>query len=298
MGAETMDRSIVCRCHRYLAAILCLLGTAAVAGPLPVYRALDLGIGEGQITTDAAGNRVALGPVGGTEYAFPQSSVAFDAAATGNALPKLTNAPVWSPMTYGNPINAYSFYSEDSFHMNRNGVLVGTNVVGVSGHIASASTNVFAATRQPDGSFGSITPLWNSPNNASTGGPMAWPIGINVKDQVLGTSANFGNYDRPTFQLFDLRTGTQTDVEQLLPGWTVRRAMGIDDQGRILIAADSQASKFQEHTFLLTPDGVSAQTITVPEPSALALLALGLAGVARGRRRVRKSGGDIPGAIC
>ncbi len=252
--------------------------------------------GEAQIETDAAGNSVVLAPDGTTEYAFPRSTTTVNTANYLNVLPTLTNAPVSNPMTYGNPQFAYSTYSSQAL-LNQNGTLVTTDLVGVESHSAAAATIVLAAQQQADGTFGPNLTLWSSPNNDYTGGQIAQAIDMNRQNLILGATASPGDPSGSLFLLYNLNTQTQTDLSQILPNWHIDRAVGIDDEGRILVDAVPLNGSGPEQSLLLTPAGVTAQTVATPEPSACAVLGVGLAALAWARRR-RQIGGDTRGDFC
>ncbi len=274
----------------------------AQAATLPAYGVTDLGAGAAQIETDAAGNRVVLAPSGATEFAFPQTTSEVSTQAYLNVLPKLANAPIWDPATYGNPTYAYSYYASSGL-LNQNGYLITTDNVGVDGHIASASSIVFASQQQADGTFGPNSLLWTSPNNALSGGQIAQAIDINRQNLVLGvTTYTEGIFGPPTYLLYDLNTKTETNLSLLLSNllpqnWKIFGAAGIDDQGRILVYAGSYLSEGPEESLLLTPPGVSAQVVSTTEPSSILSFSLLMAGLAWSRAR-GKSGGDRLGNIC
>jgi hypothetical protein len=89
--------------------------------------------------------------------------------------------------------------------------------------------------------------------------------------------------------LYDLGSGKSTDLATVMPtGWHLDSAVALDDQGRILVTADTlNQGNYQVHSFLLTPAGQLSDPTPVPEPTALATLLLGLAGIALRHRRGR-----------
>jgi hypothetical protein len=190
-------------------------------------------------------------------------------------------------MTYGNPKFAYSYFDTFGSFLNKNGVFVGTDLVGVAGHSASSGSIVDTSQRQPDGTFGPLGSLWSSPNNRYSGGTVATVFGLNDRNQVLGISGPAG-LGPNVFLLDDLNTKTLTDLKQLLPpAWHLDSAGSLDNLGRLLVNADlgpSTGDYRDVHTLLLTPAGVSSDPMTVPEPSSLAVLATALGAVALGGR--------------
>lgn len=290
-----MERSLSARsCHVAVAAGLLALAVPAVrADPLPAYTATDLGAGPTSFGSDSTGSRIVVAADGRSAYAFPNNGVPV-AYPTGFTLPPVPNpAPVWSPMTYGNPKNAFSTWEHTL--LTTHGVFIGTDVVGVSGHSASAGTGVYAGTLQPGGTVGPLHLLWSSPNNHELyHAPTAWAIAVNPGETVLGAGTDDRGMSQ-TYLVYDLKSGVKTDLSQVVPGWHVDQALALDDRGRILVTAESSATGWQQHSYLLSPAGVPADPVPVPEPSTLAVIGLGLVAVAL---RGRKSGGDRRRVIC
>ena len=207
---------------RFCLAITLLGATlsTARADNIPAYTVTDLGTGTAQLSTDADGNGIVVAPDGQTTYTFPNTNNHLsDLQSVLPLVPPLNNAPIYNPMTYGDPNNAYSRV-DDGF-LNQNGLFVGRNLYGVAGHIAGAGSLVFASQRQADGSFGPLSTLWGSPNNDSTGGQIAEAKFLNNQDQVLGMSGVAGpnSYYMKDFYLFDMKSNTRTDLKEMLPGW-------------------------------------------------------------------------------
>jgi hypothetical protein len=264
-------------------ALIGIIASTAHADAIPpAYSITDLGAGDARLATDAGGDGILIAPDGRTTYAFPRTENALtNPQAVLQSFPPFTNAPVDNPMTYGNPNNAYSEFSRQGLFLTRDGEFVGTDVYGVSGHVASAGSTVLSARRQADGSFGPLTPLWGSPNNNYTGGPIAQALDINVRNEILGVASHdFSNFTNRSFLLYDLDSKASTELGPILPGWHLDSAVALDDRGRILVTADSNATDGQAHSLLLTPAGELPDPSPVPEPSALATLLLGLAGMA------------------
>ena len=151
-------------------ALLGIVATTARGDAIPAYSVTDLGTGVAQLAKDAGGDGILIAPDGQTSYAFPRADVPPPGGPPIlQALPPLNNAPTYDTMTYGDPKNAYSYFLSSGLFENANGVFVGTDVRGVSGHIASSGSTVDTAQRQADGSFGPLSSLWGSPNNLYTG---------------------------------------------------------------------------------------------------------------------------------
>ncbi|SIO29530.1 PEP-CTERM protein-sorting domain-containing protein [Singulisphaera sp. GP187] len=285
-----MERSILTRFSLHFCFTVALVGatlSTARAANIPAYTVTDLGTGTAQVSTDAGGNGIVIAPDGQTTYTFPNTSSSnypseAEWLSIRSKLPPLTNAPVHNSWTYGNPNNAYSYY--EGGLLNQNGFFVGTNTFGVTGHISGAGSLVFATQRQADGSFSTPITLWDSPNNHSTGEQMATAMFINNQNQVLGMGGvpySATSYYTKNFYLYDMQTQIRTDLKDLLPGWHLETELGLDDQGRMLLSAWKWDDKLgiQYHSLLLTPPGlVIGDPVTVPEPTSLATLMLGLGG--------------------
>jgi probable HAF family extracellular repeat protein len=155
---------------------------------------------------------------------------------------------------------------------------LGGAYVGSSATAVNASGQVVGVSYTADLAYGHVFRYSNGTmvNLGGLGGPYSVPYGINTAGQVVGSTRDAQNYDRA----FLYSKGQMMDLNALLPsgtGFTLTVASGINDKGQII------ASGSNGHGYLLTPDGLSA----TPEPSALALLALGGAGLLACRRRRR-----------
>lgn len=287
--------------HFYLAfALLGVPFASARADNIPAYTVTDLGTGTAQVSTDADGNGIVVAPDGQRTYTFPNTNNSLaNLESVLPLIPPLYNAPIHNPMTYGDPNNAYS-YIKDGF-LNENGLFVGRNLFGVGGHVAGAGSIVVASQRQADGTFDPLSFLWSSPNNASTGGQTAEAKFLNNRDQVLGLAGlpyDPNSYYSKNFYLFDMRSNTRTDLKELLPNWQLDDELGLDDQGRMLLLAhvwDAQEGA-RYHSLLLTPTNLLGDPVTVPEPTSLATLMLGLGYLAfrRSRRHSAATGHGHP----
>jgi PEP-CTERM motif len=94
------------------------------------------------------------------------------------------------------------------------------------------------------------------------------------------------NPDSRDFFLYNLNTGVRTELASLLPsGWTLGLPIAIDDQGRILVSAESAATNWNNtELFLLTPAGLSSSPLATPEPTTFVTLAVAGIGLAVRRR--------------
>lgn len=267
--------------HLAMLVTLAALPSSANASSLTSYNVIDLGAGTAAVQTGANGLSEVVAP-DGSVYAFPRTdNRPLDVAPILANFPPFTNAPTYATMTYGNPRNAYSDWDQ-GFFLNRNGVFVGTDVYGVSGHSQNSGSIVIVAQRQSDGSFGSLDQLWGSPNNHFSGGQIATALDLNNQNQILGVQGYF-SYER-SYLLYDYNAKTLSYLNQLPAGWQLTSAVALDDQGRILAYAFSPTSK-GDHAVLLTPEGLSTTPLTVPEVPALATLVVGMVGLVAVRRK-------------
>jgi hypothetical protein len=282
-------------CSRILTAIV-LLSVAvspALADPMPPsYTLTDLGAGNAAFSTDASGNGIVIAPGGQVGYAFPRTQIGLPNGGLGNAanFPLAQPAPVWDPMTYGNPSNAYS-YSQGGL-MNANGIAVAVDYYGVTDHYATGEA--YFVQRNADGSWGIPVAMWYGQGQFPFGSsvPGVSIEGINKLNQVLGTMT--GNMLRGATDaaLYNIYTGKLTDLSNLGPlsgHYSNVQPIGIDDLGRILLEA-TPVNGGPEHALLLTPDGVTSDPIimSTPEPGSWAAMTLAVAAFAAHRARERR----------
>ncbi len=104
------------------------------------------------------------------------------------------------------------------------------------------------------------------------GGSYSHASGINGLGQVVGQASTAGG----AYHAFLYTDGVMRDLNTLAPnsGWTLSVAMGINDNGQIIGSGTNPFGR--SDAFLLTP---------VPEPTALAFLGMGAAGLFCWRRR-------------
>lgn len=267
--------------------------TTARADAIPAYTVTDLGAGLAELSADADGYGVVIAPDGQRTYPFPHSDYRVsNLSSVLPLIPPLNNAPIYNPMTYGNPNNAYS--QVDGGFLNQNGLFVGNNVYGVAGHVAGAGSVVYTSQRQVDGTFGPVTTLWGSPTNHSTGDQVSAAMFVNNRNQILGVSGipySPNSYNAKDFYLFDADTNTRTDLKTLLPEWQLLNELGLDEQGRILLYAHrwDQQEGDQYHSLLLTPTNLFPDPTRVPEPTTLATLTLGMSYLASRRSSRRRA---------
>jgi probable HAF family extracellular repeat protein len=111
------------------------------------------------------------------------------------------------------------------------------------------------------------------------GGDFSRANAINNDGKIVGYSSIAGG----AFHAFLYESGILTDLNDLIPtgtGWTLTTALDINDAGQIVGAGSFNGIT---SAYLLNPE--TGAVSTVPEPSSLALLALGAAAMFRRRRR-------------
>jgi probable HAF family extracellular repeat protein len=115
------------------------------------------------------------------------------------------------------------------------------------------------------------------------GGSNSYAQALNDAGQVIGYSYTSGNAAQHAFLYSD---GAMTDLTSLLSsgfGWQLNQVLGLNNQGRITGTGYFDG---QLHAFQLSPEQINAVT---PEPTSLALLGIGGAGMLLARRRSRRS---------
>ena len=271
--------------------VLPALDVGAAAIPAK-YTATDLGLLDpnhpnDKPLIDASGRSVVVTADGKTAYPFPQTSI--------SAPDSLLQS--FAPQFPKNPADYYSFSdvsrnpgqlneANNVGQVNVNGIVTGQVLSGVSGHTLAAESQVFAAQRQPDGTYGPVQVLWTSPTNRYGGGTPAQAFGINIQDVVLGQSGYLYSYDRSAL-LYNVDTKELLTLPSQIGRWDIDIPRAIDDQGRLLFVGNTADQR--DHVLLLTPEGVSSDPIATPEPSTLAILGVGAAGAWWHRRRARRA---------
>lgn len=266
-----MDVRIAARLARLTLLGGCLhiwLGAMALADP--IYTEVDLGTG-----TVTYGNGTITGSNGLTYTFNPvQNYLPAQWQDTTQGVPTVEPAPVGNPYTYGNPNYAFS-YSNLSY-MNSQGLAVGINTFGVSGHLINGE--VFLTQQQANGSWGPGAPLWSGFSiQQGGGGPSVAVMGISPNGQVLGWGAQSPDSIVTTMYLYDSKTHTLTNMTNLinsLPNWTLNSPAGqLDNDGRILVQADLNGDWQSPHNLLLIPEGLSTDPLVAPEPATWTVFA-------------------------
>lgn len=278
-------------------AIVVVLGEAARADALTNFTVTDLGAGTPTFSTGANGGIVTVGN-GATAYSFlPDTGTALNAAQVGvSQIPVVAGAPIGDPNTYGDPSLAYSMPVAAT--TNGQGTYVAIDASGVYGHMGSAE--VYSVQQNANGSWTNPVALWSGGEQSSgmPGTGQASIVGINKLGEVLGSgSLNAVTSSTSLSQpyLYNLNTNTLLDLYSVgalqAGGWNNLVPIAIDDQGRILLEASPNPTSGDGsvHTLLLTPEGVSPDAFSVPEPGTLAMAVMTIAAVAW-RRALRRRG--------
>jgi hypothetical protein len=303
-----------------LVLILSAMATAACADPVsPSYAVTDLGPGAVTLTA-SSGALVPVNPGGSVDWSTAGAGAQIVSVSNGqvaypftlipptplepyegtmSGFPLATPAPVNNPGSYGNPLNVYSTIVSSALS-NANGIVAAIDSAGVFGH--QGAETVYYVQRNPDGSWGSPTVAWGGSTQFAQGPNVggAAIAGINNLNQIVGT-ANVGYMGQSNaVLLYDINSHTLTNLSTLpaVAGYLNLLPIAIDDQGRILVDADpipgaTVQARFgsAEQTLLLTPDGVSADPLSVPapEPGSIAVLALAALAFAAHHNRGRRS---------
>ncbi len=276
------------------------MGAPALADPL--YTAIDLGTGAPTSGVDSSGMGTITGSNGLTYTFNPvQNYLPAQWANTTQGVPIVDPAPVNDPMTYSDPNYAFSY--SNMIAMNSQGLAVGINQYGVSGHLQNSEA--FLTQQQPNGSWGAPTSLWPGIDTIAGSGPGAGIFGISPSGQVLGYGPeNPDGLSANILYLYDSKSLTRTNLNSLVnsmtwtnstqlptnqtPNWVLGNMFGqLDNQGRILVqASQGYLSSDPQHYLLLVPEGVSADPLAVPEPATWAVFAT-LIGVWLAHQRLR-----------
>ncbi len=277
-----------------------LMGAQALADP--VYTAIDLGTGNPTLGTGSGGIGTVTGSNGLTYMFNPvQSFLPAQWQNTTQGVPA-GPAPVWSPFTYGDPNYAYSY--SNLAVMNSQGLAVGINHSGVDGQLENSEA--FLTQLQPNGTWGTPTPLWSGTTAYAVGQSFLGIYGITPNGQVLGTGVptpgGGTNYDE-VLLLYDAKTQTLTNLTSLIdsmkwsntpmlpdglsPTWLVNGLVArLDNDGRILVQAYQLGGDESEpHNVLLLPLGLDVDPLVVPEPATWVIFATLIGGGMLHQRR-------------
>jgi hypothetical protein len=230
---------------------------------------------------------------GGTAYpfTFTPATPLSNSQVNSTDFPLAVSAPVYNPLTYGIPLNAYSITL--SPFVNANGTAVAIDSAGIFGHFGSETA--YSVQRNADGSWGQPSVIWYG-NQQQGEGPIVSGVtiaGINSQNQVVGTMSLTAANPLNNAVMYDINTHTLTNLSTLpaLAGYLNVLPVAIDDLGRILVEASPVAGG-PEQSLLLTPAGVSSDPLAVPAPEpgsfavmALAMAAFALNGIRESRRR-------------
>ncbi len=301
----------------FAACLHLLMGAAALADP--IYTVIDLGTST--VTgVDSGGNGTVTGSNGLTYTFNPvQNYLPAQWTNTTQGVPIVYPAPInWVGATYptfGQPSPNFAFSYSNLYSMNSQGLAVGINQYGVSGH--EEDSQVFLTQQQANGSWGAPIPIWSGSKYGLPWGsfaPFVGIMGISPNGQVLGYGAimnyGFGSIYTPTLYLYDSKTQSLTNLTNLIssikvtsyqqlppggdPNWYVHIGYSaqLDNQGRLLVLADPPGlpgpAGYSPETLLLVPQGVSADPIPVPEPASILVFALLATGYGFHRIRSRK----------
>jgi hypothetical protein len=263
------------------------------ASSVPSYTATDLGVGTAQLSGTGA-DATLTSPDGKTVYSFPMTNnmVADPQSLIAN-FPVLLDPSKLPPSDGSGPLDPHFRFDNwiGPVFLNTNGFAAATEAYGFDGSTTVGGSSVDILQRQANGTFAltSLASGASSPGSLNTGGFRAFAVSLNDLNQLLsfGLGANsFQNFDGPpVLTLANLNTGIVTPLNSLLPGWHIEGGgEALDDQGRILVYASSQATDWQDHAFLLTPAGLSSNPIPAPEPTPFITLAVAGLGLAVRRR--------------
>ena len=213
-----------------------------------------------------------LGGMGGTGGGSYATAINSAGAVVGGAAPAGTSpyphAFLWTAAGGMQDLGTFGGDSSYAYSINTSGEVVGEANTSLNGH---AFLWVKGGTGGPAGNP-------QMQDLGTLGGAYSAAYGINDSGGVVGVSMDANNSAQHAF-IWTSSSGMQ-DLNALIPsgtGWTLTAANGINANGDI-VGYGTNPSGVKE-AFLLTP---------VPEPTALALFALGFAGLALKRRKHSK----------
>ncbi len=307
----------LCSCLLTALFVLCSNPPAALADPISGYTVTNLGSGPitlttsngttvpvnfsgpfygyygGSLTSVTSGAPVVSVSNGNASYSFaftPDTPLAPNQGVM-SGFPLANAAPTNDPLTYGNPINAFSYVPGTSL-MNSQGLVAAADTYGTSGHWVAGTA--YTVQENASASFGAPTPIWSGTTQVNGGESLSTGVsivGINNLGQVLGTTSNpYGN-NPPAAVVYNPTTQTLTNLTNVTDsaGNSYLNAVpyAIDDQGRILLQASEWPTGALD-TLLLTPAGQSVSEAPVPEPGSIAVMVLAMAAFAAQRAAERR----------
>ena len=267
---------------------------------IPGFTVTDLGAGTPTFSTDGNGNGVLNAP-NGQVFAFSQTSNSPLSQGMAATIPLLQSAPVNNPLTFGNPANAFAYVQ--SAVMNANGLVAVTEASGVAGHIEDSSA--YAVQLNANGSWGNPLALWTGNPQVGTYSPQMLITGVNNLNQILGSMGlNAPSYNQSDAVIYSMTSHTLVNLNNLFLNsasggiyqsggdYALNQPIALDNLGRIVLSATefNPTVGLTQTNLLLTPDGLSAapREVPAPEPGALAIGLLAIAGLACRRLRERR----------
>jgi hypothetical protein len=276
------------------ALLLGSLSGVAHGAPISSYTVIDLGSGSPSYGAASSGAGILVAPGGQTGYSFPRS-------ASGVPISTPANFPLLDPVPTGPfPAISHTAYSAaTNVTLYSNGIATAIDKVGVNtqpDNYSWARSEAYYVVRNADGSWGQPVALAQGPTY--TGASLVNLFGTNVTGvsangeiltlvrNVTGTAVSFQSF------VFDTLTKTSIDLSTLpviaAGNFSDIRAVAIDDLGRIVaLAMHHGPSGTTDDLILLTPAGINSNPLNLPEPSTLAVIILGSAGLAIHRLRAR-----------